>query len=137
MRWYLWLMALSMVSVVPFQFFLYFWPTRDALYGLAFIAFGAGAGIPALHAVTQYIAPASSRAMASAINVTIVNLAGAGIGAALVGIFNDLLAPSLGQEAIRYSLLINIVAAVWCAFHAMMAAKTVREDAARTAAAPA
>lgn len=66
-------------------------------------------------------------------NVTIIGITGQGVGAALIGYLNDVLAPTFGQTAIRYSMSISVIAAVWCAFHAMMAARTIRADAEKTA----
>ena len=133
MRWYLRILAISVIFIAPFLLLFLFFPSRNALYFLPAVAFGAGAGIPALHAVTQYVAPPNSRAMAAAMNVTIIGITGQGVGAALIGYLNDVLAPTFGQTAIRYSMSISVIAAVWCAFHAMMAARTIRADAEKTA----
>jgi MFS family permease len=135
MRWYLWIMAIATAGVAPFLLVFLLWPDRNALYVLMFVAFMAGAGIPALHAVTQYVAPPNARATASAINVLIIGLAGNGIGAAIVGFLNDALAPTFGKSAIRYSMTIIAVAGTWAAIHAIMAARTIRADAEKTAAA--
>ncbi len=68
------------------------------------------------------------RAMASAILFLILNLIGLGLGPQAVGILNDLLAPSLGVEAIRYSLFTANFMTAWAALHFCLAARSVRVD---------
>ena len=46
------------------------------------------------------------RAMAAAIMMFFQNLVGIGLGPLVVGILNDALEPTWGEEAVRYSLLI-------------------------------
>jgi len=68
------------------------------------------------------------RSVAAATLVLFFNLVG-GLGPQIVGILSDLLTPSLGDEALRYSLLwIAVGAAFWTSFHFAMASRTVRED---------
>ena len=57
---------------------------------------------------------------------------GCGVGPFLFGAINDLLSPSLGDDALRYTLLASpaMLAAAAVAFHA--ARRTIDEDCART-----
>lgn len=128
-RWYLWLSALTSISLVPFVLaFLLF----DSL-GLALIAYIPAAVLSAMWlvailATTQALVKLRMRAVASAILFFIINLIGLGFGPQAVGIVNDLLAPSLGDEAIRYSLVLSILMTVWAAVHFALAARTLQAD---------
>jgi len=62
---------------------------------------------PVLSAV-QHIAPASMRTTASASFLFINNLIGIGLGTVLFGLISDKLAPSFGDESLRYSILIGL-----------------------------
>lgn len=62
---------------------------------------------PVLSAV-QHIAPASMRTTASASFLFINNLIGIGLGTVLFGLISDRLAPSFGDESLRYSILIGL-----------------------------
>ena len=68
------------------------------------------------------------RAMASAILFLILNLIGLGLGPQLVGMMNDALAGTFGDEAVRYSLLLANFMTVWAAIHFALAARTLRHD---------
>ena len=80
------------------------------------------------YAVTQGLAQLRMRAMASAIILFVINLVGLGIGPQLIGIANDLLAPTYGSEAIRYSLAAVGVFNLWGAVHSVLAARHLRSD---------
>lgn len=62
---------------------------------------------PVLSAV-QHIAPASMRTTASASFLFINNLIGIGLGTVLFGLISDKLAPSFGDQSLRYSILIGL-----------------------------
>jgi len=87
---------------------------------------------PAL-AVTQGLAPLKMRAMASAILLFIINIIGLGLGPLAVGILADLFAPSAGNDALRWALVIGGLVNVWGMVHFMLAARTVRGDLAKAA----
>jgi len=87
---------------------------------------------PAL-AVTQGLAPLKMRAMASAILLFIINIIGLGLGPLAVGVLADLFAPSAGNDALRWALVVGGLVNVWGMFHFMLAARTVREDLAKAA----
>ena len=106
-RWYAYLCALVCALGVPFGvgFLL-----ADTRYGslLSFIPFyvlGAMYVGPML-SMCQSLVPLQMRATASAVLLFVLNLVGLGAGPTLVGFLNDALAPSYGDAAIRYSLLV-------------------------------
>ena len=51
-----------------------------------------------------------------------------GLGPLLVGALNDLLTPSFGVEAIRYSLMLAVVPHALASIFNLRAARTLRED---------
>ena len=62
---------------------------------------------PVLSAI-QHVAPASMRTTASAIFLFVNNLIGIGLGTVLFGLISDKLAPSFGDQSLRYSILIGL-----------------------------
>jgi hypothetical protein len=68
------------------------------------------------------------RATASATQLAVTNVVGYGVGPALVGFLNDALAPRLGDEAIRWSLLGAAVVGAASALFFWQCARTLRED---------
>jgi hypothetical protein len=80
------------------------------------------------YAMTQGVAPVHMRALASAIVIFAINLVGMGLGPLAVGALNDRLAPDLGLEAVRYSLMIAAVPHALAALFNVLAARTLRED---------
>jgi len=72
--------------------------------------------------------PVRMRALAAAIQFFILNLLGPGAGVSTVGFLNDALAPRYGDIAIRYSLMITLVAAIAGIALALYAASRLRFD---------
>jgi MFS family permease len=129
-RWYLWVPALSTIITLPFSLVMYTWSNTQAVLILQFI--------PAV-TFSMYLAPNLAlahglvglrmRAMSSAVLFFVLNIIGLGLGPLIVGIVSDLLEPSVGNDNVRYSLIIIImIFNVWCVFHYWMASKSVRED---------
>ena len=132
-RWYFWVPGIATFVMVPFQFLAY-------LYG------GIGAVIASLMLVTvlgnMYLGPSFAmtqalvslrmRAVASAILLFVLNLIGMGLGPYLVGVASDFLAPTFGQESIRYALCLAVMANVWAAGHYFLGARHMRKDLADT-----
>lgn len=67
------------------------------------------ASSPALFAALQDFAPAHNRALAFAVLSLAANLIGMGLGPVLLGYISDMLAPSLGEQSLRFALLICVV----------------------------
>jgi len=68
------------------------------------------------------------RSLASAINLLLLSLVGAGLGPFFVGVLNDYLEPTVGAEAVRYTLSIVAITAVWSSFHNFMSARHLACD---------
>ena len=128
-RWYLWMPAITSLMVLPFVtgFLLI-----DTLWG-ALLAYIPGVilgttWLGAILAITQSMVKLRMRAVCSAILFLVFNLIGLGLGPQIVGFLNDLFAPSYGQEAVRYSLLLANLTTAWAALHFWLAARSVRSD---------
>ena len=133
-RFLVWVPALGGTLALPLLAVFLFWPDRSgalAAYALAmvFSVFFVGP----CYAIAQGLARLRMRAQAAAILMFAINLIGLGIAPLAVGILNDALAATYGDEAIRYSLMITGGAALWAVGHSLLAAGSVREDLAAAA----
>ena len=86
----------------------------------------------ATFAMVQSLARPHMRAMAAAGVLFVMNLGGLGLGPTVIGFMNDWLTPRFGIEAIRVSLLIIGIPHLAAAIFGILAARTLREDIART-----
>jgi hypothetical protein len=82
--------------------------------------------------MTQALVSLRMRAVASAILLFVLNLIGMGLGPYLVGVASDYLAPTFGQESIRYALCLAVMANIWAAAHYFIGARHMRQDLADT-----
>lgn len=105
-RWIMRLPAIQAVAGVPFAlgFVLAESQFVAMLCFYPFYLLGAMYLGPMIATIQNLVVP-GMRATASAINLFVVNMIGLGLGPFLVGVFNDLLAPTYGIEAIRYSMV--------------------------------
>ena len=129
-RWFVWIPGLATIAGVPFVLATYLVPDRHAsLAALAGATIFASFYYGPTFALTQNLAPPRMRAQAAAILLLIINLIGLGMGPQFVGWLSDQLAPSYGNESIRYSLAWTVpICAVWSTWHYARAARTLRDD---------
>jgi predicted MFS family arabinose efflux permease len=129
-RWYFWVPGIATLLAAPAAAAFYLWPTPYVAVALGCVPTILGAMYlgPTL-ALTQTLVRPRMRALASAILLFIVNMIGLGGGPTFVGWLSDRLGPAYGDEAIRYALLVTVVAgALWAPIHYWAGARTVRED---------
>lgn len=131
-RWLVWVPAL--VTFVQFPFTALFLLAPSAAQAFGFYAphalFGAMYVGP-IYALTQAIVKVRLRALAAAVHLFTVNLIGLGLGPLVVGALNDALRPSLGDSAIRYTMLAAASAHLVTCVVLLFAARHVRGDLAR------
>jgi predicted MFS family arabinose efflux permease len=128
-RWLVWIAAAGGVGVLPCLFAFAWSPIATVALIALFPANFFNGWFPSLsQAVGQGVARLRMRALASAIVLFAVNIIGLGFGPWLIGISNDLLAPTYGDEAIRYSLAGVGVVNLWGAAHSLLAARHLRSD---------
>lgn len=84
-----------------------------------------------LFAIVMEVVPAQLRALAIASLLLCSALLGQAVGPLVVGAANDALAPTLGAEAIRYSMLVIAVTAVLAGGAILLAGRWIERDAER------
>jgi MFS family permease len=127
-RWYLWAPIVSVAVMIP-CIVLFLTVSGPLVFVFYFLAmFAASSYMGPIVGLTQRLMPVRLRAQAAAIQFLILNLLGPGAGASTVGILNDALAPSYGETAIRYSILLSLVAAGAGIALALYAASRLRSD---------
>lgn len=88
---------------------------------------------PALAAV-QNLAPPEARSTASAILMLVLNLVGIGLGPLLVGVVSDSLSAEMGDDGLRYAMIVSLVPVMLAtAATLLLAARTVVRDHERVA----
>lgn len=103
-----------------------------ALIGLGLVAFLTNVMLGPAWAIMQSISKVRMRSTAAAVNQLTTNLMGLGLGPALVGWGNDLLAPRYGAASIRYSMLVLAGAALASGFCLLAAKHFAAHDIERT-----
>ena len=128
-RWLQGYAGVTMLAFAPFALGFLFLPGRTlAFVCLVVSAFMMGTSTPGIHVTTQALAPARMRSLASAINLLLLSLVGAGLGPFFVGVMNDVLEPRLGAEAVRYTLSAVALTAVWSSLHNFLSARHLARD---------
>ena len=134
-RWLVWIPALLGVGLAPFYALFVLAGDADlAIYAFVPVNLMLAVYAAPSFTVAQGLASLRMRALASAIMLFVLNLIGLGLGPTLVGALNDAFHATRGDEAIRLSLLLPLVASVWGALHSLLAARTLARDLDRTAA---
>lgn len=128
-RWYMWVPGLATLIMVPFQFSSYLAPNMWAVIPsfcvmmvLASMFFGPS------FAMTQGLAALRMRAVAVSILLFIQTLIGLGLGPFFVGVISDYLTPSIGDDALRWGLVVVGLVNIWAAGHYFWGARTLRQD---------
>jgi MFS family permease len=115
-------------AVVFFVGFLTLSQKYAALAALIPLVMIFGAFLGPTYALMQRLVPDEMRATMMALVMLLANLIGMGTGPQLVGIFSDALAPMLGEESLRYAMLIMSFISVWAAWHFWKVGAFVRDD---------
>jgi len=129
-RWSLRIPALAAIGPLPFLLFFYFQDDPD----LALMAVFPGLMLGAMwqgpvFSLVQTMTPLRMRAVASAILIFIINMIGLALGPQAVGLLNDTVFASYGDEAIRYSMAwVGGVMGVWAFIHFLLAARHLPDD---------
>ncbi len=132
LRWGLWLVGIGGLVLCPAYLLVIAAPSGSLAIAAYFIPalFGIFFQGPTA-ALTQAVSPISMRATSGALMLLIGNLIGLGLGPLAIGVLSDLLDPDLGQESLRYALLLAPAAIVIGAFFYFRAARTLQVDIAR------
>ncbi len=131
-RWYLWVVAVALVAVVPFgaaAFLVDAWWLSLLLLCIPVMLGNFYQGTT--FAQTQGLAPIRMRAVAAAVLLFILNFIGFVFGPPAVGILSDLLVGTFQNDALRYSLFTWGFVNLWAAFHYWRAGSHLPGDLAR------
>ena len=130
MRWYAWICCIVTMAILPFSLFVYLWPDPvQALLVQTCTAFLMHAWMGPTYGTIQGLAGVRRRAMAAAVNMLTINLISYGLGPLLVGAASDYFAARVGNESLRYSILLVVaVSYTWAAVHFLLAARTLPQD---------
>jgi len=122
--------AILMVLCSVFHILCYL--SSNKYLALVFVSLVVGGFMPLAmapaYAAIQSLVEARMRAVALAFIFMLSNLIGLGLGPLAIGIISDVLATSLGEESLRYALLLFSPGYFWCAFHNWKAANTIEEE---------
>ena len=130
LRWWLWVPAFAAAAPIPFV--LGFFSNSELNIGLTLL-------FPGLILAAMYQGPVFStvqtlvhvrmRAVASGILLFVINIIGLALGPPTVGLLNDYVFSSYGDEAIRYSMpIVYFVMGTWAAVHFVLGARALRAD---------
>jgi MFS family permease len=133
LNWRLWIPAIACLLAAPTE--MMFLLGDSKLVWMT--GFGLSSAFVLMHqapvfALGMAVAPVRMRAMASAIFLFCSAMIGQALGPLLVGWLNDSLAPVYGEQAIRYSLLINVATALLGGVLLLLARRWLADDIART-----
>ncbi|GAB3114433.1 MFS transporter [Aestuariicella hydrocarbonica] len=92
-----------------------FWLIQDFHLPVAVVFFVFGGFFSAFwlgptYAAVQTLSPSHLRTQASAMLMLLLNLIGMGLGPVLIGTLSDIFTPTLGEQAIRYAMLVSLAA---------------------------
>lgn len=128
-RWDLWIPALMFGISAPITAIGLMSPTPFMAIAIKNVsAFFASAGGGVALASVQAFAEPHRRGTAIAMMLFVSAVVGTGGGPLLVGFVSDLLAPSMGQQSLRYALLLVCLVLVWSIVHFLLAARWTPKD---------
>lgn len=132
LRWFALVAAIGKGGLVPFLVW-FFWIQDFKWAVVAYLvpAFFSGFYLAPTFAMIQSLVRPEMRAVAAAITLFMMSMIGMGLGPQGVGIVSDLLSEQYGRESLRYTLMVFGTVNLWCAFHYLLAARTLNEDIAR------
>jgi predicted MFS family arabinose efflux permease len=131
-RWPLWIVALSSLISAPLACLTFLSQTGAlAWVGGCLLAFVSVSTQGSVASTVQMLVPPHMRSIAVAIKHVVVTAIGAGTAPLVVGILNDVLAASYGDQAVRYTLAsLSVLFPVATVFF-YIAARSLRTDIAR------
>ncbi len=129
-RWWLWVPTFATIAPLPFTWMFFFHDSANAalLWVVPGLILGAMYQAP-VFATAQSLAPERMRSVASGVLLLIINLIGYACGPPTVGLLNDTVFASYGDDAIRYSMFtVMAVSGAWAFLHFMWGARSLEAD---------
>jgi MFS family permease len=128
-RWHAWVGAIAVSLTIPFMALQLLWPDgREAIYWAIPSALCGAGWAPIAYGLAQNLAPPHMRAVASSFIIIFITFLGTGLGPWAVGYLNDILEPTYGLLAIRWSMLSVLMTCTVGAVLFALAARTLEED---------
>jgi MFS family permease len=127
--WQVWLPMIATALSVPLFLVLYLAPEWKVA-ALAYVGAQTFAGVfSGIFIVSvQSLVWKHERSLAAAMVMFSASLIGLGAGPFVVGLLSDILHPSLGEESLRWSLVLSKFLPIWGLFHLWRAAQTFRSE---------
>lgn len=129
-RWYQWIPGLATILVVPFMVLVLLTDNQYVALMCVFIP-GTLQNVYLGNSIatTHNLVGLRWRSTASAILFFILNVIGLGMGPFAVGLLSDFLAPTLGAESLRYSMLALLpTVMIWSSIHFYLASRTMLKE---------
>ncbi|MFL2838232.1 MAG: spinster family MFS transporter [Pseudohongiellaceae bacterium] len=129
-RWYTWIPGLATIMVVPFMIIVLLTDNQYVALVCVFIP-GTLQNVYLGNSIatTHNLVGLRWRSTASAILFFILNVIGLGMGPFAVGLLSDFLAPTLGAESLRYSMLALLpTVMIWSSIHFYLASRTMLKE---------
>lgn len=121
--------AMTFVAMAPLVIAAYMVDSLAlAIVLLGLVNFCAVFYLPPAFATAQVLAPPEARAQASALLVMGIGLVGGSIGPSAVGALSDALQPTMGTDALRFSLALTALPILWGALHLFLASRSLAAD---------
>ena len=128
-RWEVWWPAWAYVACIPTYAGAFLTGDPIVAFSLIFIAAAvAGTSIAPGMASVQSVAEPHQRATAVAMVMFCSAILGQGLGPTAIGFASDYLTPSIGNDGLRWALVMSLALFAWSWVHFMIAARTVHRD---------
>jgi predicted MFS family arabinose efflux permease len=112
------LSGITVAALVPcFIAFLTLPQKYEALVALVPLIMALSCFLGPTYALMQRLVSDDMRATMLAVIMLLANLLGMGLGPQIVGILSDILMPFVGNESLRYAMLVMSFVALWAAYH--------------------
>jgi MFS family permease len=129
MRWELWIPAGALTACIPMFIIMVLSPyVWLVLLMKAFIGFFNAISAAVAIAAVQSFAEPHRRATAVSLVLFLASLLGGGLGPYLIGAASEFLAPTFGQESLRYAILVACTMLFWSIAHYFLAARNAVQD---------
>ncbi len=129
LKWYAWIGAITVFLMIPWQGAMLMWPDgRQAMWWAVPAALSSAGWAPVAYGIAQNLAPPHMRAIASSFIIIFITFLGTGLGPWAVGILNDVLEPTHGDEAVRWSLFYLLLSCSIGALLFAFAGRTIERD---------
>ncbi|WP_337185984.1 MFS transporter [Phenylobacterium sp.] len=133
-RWYAWLPALMIAVRAPLFISAYLAPTPALAIALLILpGFLGNSFTGPVFGTIQTLAPAQTRAFASAWTLFIIALVGFGLGPLVIGVTSDALAPAFGNRSLGYAIALAAIGEVVSVIFFLMAARRLPRNSAAPA----